>query len=784
MTTLSIQPPFPLITDIDGQPLEDGYIWIGVANLPPIGNPIAVYWDAALTIPAALPVRTRGGYPVNAGTPARLYVGSDYSILVQNKNGSTLYSAPDGASDRFSAAQISFLQAGLGAVVRTAQSKMRDVVSVKDFGAVGDGVADDTAAIKAAADALFSGQTLVFPKGTYLISQSGAGNTDDYGKKVMYLSGKTDITIRGDGATIKCVNHDIAAHGGLMFLWATDCQSVTVEGFYFDMTFTGVKNSSTQYPFCGAIIFTDDVTGTKSQNQLCGDIAVRDCRFKLYHPFGQYAQTTGGNSYAGDPNNGYKIYSVFAAGDNLATSYANQNRNITLRDLTFKDGHNGYGVWVWAYNHVLVDGIKAEAWVGKYSTNAGAVAGGGLAMVRYHQFYCTDIAVTNCQFRAKPCDERTTSGFQGSALFVNFDTNLSGVDLSSGKCIASNNIVTLGNGDAANSLIDYGISIYCYGDIAVANNQFNGVTSATNAYLNIDIYYGAAATGGNGKGTLVIDGNTFGVNSSYSNNIVLSNGSGTSEYSRRLKQLVVSNNISFAQAQYFLDMTSGSAVTFLGVRHTIVEGNTVIGTYNTLFNSASTNSRAFQLGANQTTDILMVRDNIIKDKNIFALASDVNASADTLIENNKMAGVTTVFVGGSLTSLQTKVGTFTPLVKGSGTPGTGTYTTQIGRYQRVGTRVWYEISIILTAHTGTTNMYIDLNDIPYGSKNIDANVAWPAATLYSNLVVGAGKELGAAIQNNSRTLQLYTMDVAGGGAGLLPMDTAYSLYVCGWYETD
>ena len=152
MTTLSIQPPFPLITDIDGQPLEDGYIWIGTANLPPIGNPIAVYWDAALTIPAALPIRTRGGYPVNAGTPARLYVGSDYSILVQNKNGSTLYSAPDGASDRFSAAQISFLQAGAGAVVRTAQSKMRDTVSVKDFGAVGDGVADDYAAAQAAVD--------------------------------------------------------------------------------------------------------------------------------------------------------------------------------------------------------------------------------------------------------------------------------------------------------------------------------------------------------------------------------------------------------------------------------------------------------------------------------------------------------------------------------------------------------------------------------------------------------------------------------------------------------
>ena len=93
MTALSVQSPFPIITDIDGQPLEDGYIWIGTAGLNPIGNPISVYWDAALSVPAALPVRTRGGYPMRSGTPARLYVDSDYSLLVQNKNGSTVYSA-------------------------------------------------------------------------------------------------------------------------------------------------------------------------------------------------------------------------------------------------------------------------------------------------------------------------------------------------------------------------------------------------------------------------------------------------------------------------------------------------------------------------------------------------------------------------------------------------------------------------------------------------------------------------------------------------------------------
>ena len=96
MSALSVEPPYPAFAGTDGQPLENGYIWVGTVNLNPQVNPITVYWDAALTIPAAQPIRTSGGYPVYQGTPARFYVGSDYSIQVKDKNGSVVYTTLNG----------------------------------------------------------------------------------------------------------------------------------------------------------------------------------------------------------------------------------------------------------------------------------------------------------------------------------------------------------------------------------------------------------------------------------------------------------------------------------------------------------------------------------------------------------------------------------------------------------------------------------------------------------------------------------------------------------------
>ena len=91
MATL-ISSPFPVFTDTDGLPLENGYIDIGVAGLNPLSNPRQAYWDEALTMPATN-IRTTRGYPARNGAAGFLYAAhGDFSILVRNKNGVVIFS--------------------------------------------------------------------------------------------------------------------------------------------------------------------------------------------------------------------------------------------------------------------------------------------------------------------------------------------------------------------------------------------------------------------------------------------------------------------------------------------------------------------------------------------------------------------------------------------------------------------------------------------------------------------------------------------------------------------
>lgn len=86
--------PFHVFTGRDGEPLENGFIYVGAVNQNAQVVPIPVFWDEGLTIPAAQPIRTIGGYPSRSGTPAIVYVSeSDYSIIVRDKNEALVFSS-------------------------------------------------------------------------------------------------------------------------------------------------------------------------------------------------------------------------------------------------------------------------------------------------------------------------------------------------------------------------------------------------------------------------------------------------------------------------------------------------------------------------------------------------------------------------------------------------------------------------------------------------------------------------------------------------------------------
>jgi hypothetical protein len=290
MALTQVTGPYPIFTDLDGSPLDDGYLYIGAINDDPETNPIQVFWDSALTIPATQPIRTSNGYAYRNGTPALIYTAGQFSITIRNKRNEFVLYSPvgygfdpaavsasvvkndfvgDGVQVAFvlsaspstilatnifingvyqekdsytlsgntitfsvapplsssieimtnetgiinsgNATAISYTLTEPGAVAQTVQTKLDQYVSVKDFGAVGDGVADDTAAIQAAVDAVApTGGSVYFPHGDYRLVGTAGADGIVHGIHVPFTGGGIEgqgksITLYGDGGESRLI---------------------------------------------------------------------------------------------------------------------------------------------------------------------------------------------------------------------------------------------------------------------------------------------------------------------------------------------------------------------------------------------------------------------------------------------------------------------------------------------------------------------------------------------------------------------------------------------------
>ena len=150
---------------------------------------------------------------------------------------------------------------GTGSVTRTVASKLNDTVSVKDFGAVGNGITNDTAAIQAAMD---SGAFVInFPAGIYKISAAININA----AMIINGSGTTATQIVTYNATANMFNINTAysvEFNDLELVTAVTQKVQTAGVFVSGVSYTIQSIGSTDFTLIGASANTVGVVFTAS----------------------------------------------------------------------------------------------------------------------------------------------------------------------------------------------------------------------------------------------------------------------------------------------------------------------------------------------------------------------------------------------------------------------------------------------------------------------------------------------------------------------------------------
>lgn len=236
----------------------------------------------------------------------------------------------------------SFRQAG-STVDRTVTEKLYESISVKDFGAVGDGVTDDTAAIQ---NALNSGAgCIVFPSGVYLISDEFIINTGAFNS--LFIKGSIARSIDGVGVRIKQTSIDKG-----VFVFGSSSTSFT------DLRIEGIQ-------FYG----TNSGTGSGITLNKSSAVRISDCQFWYWGCFGIYLK--------GDintPNYDVEIEKSRFCHNNTVGIYSDYMavNSINIHDNTFNNLNrtdNRHGIELSGfviniyYNTIqtLNDGIRIDA---------------------------------------------------------------------------------------------------------------------------------------------------------------------------------------------------------------------------------------------------------------------------------------------------------------------------------------------------------------------------------------------------------------------------------------
>jgi parallel beta-helix repeat protein len=233
---MAILSPVPKLQffDANGVPLSGGKLYSYAAGTT---TPLATYTSASGLVANTNPIilDSRGEASVWLGdTSYKLKLTSATDVEIWTVDNIDVISALTTLAASNGSSLVGYVQTGTGAVATTVQARLRQSLSVKDFGATGDGSTDDTTAIQNALNA-GTGRSVYFPAGTYRISTTLVVKT----KTTLIGEGMNKSIIKltsGFGAGVTGIRNDITS-GTVNVYYDTDLE-------FFGLTFDGNNNST------------------------------------------------------------------------------------------------------------------------------------------------------------------------------------------------------------------------------------------------------------------------------------------------------------------------------------------------------------------------------------------------------------------------------------------------------------------------------------------------------------------------------------------------------------
>jgi len=126
-------------------------------------------------------------------------------------------------------------------------------------------------------------------------------------------------------------------------------------------------------------------------------------------------------------------------------------------------------------------------------------------------------------------------------------------------------------------------------------------------------------------------------------------------------------------------------------------------------------------------------------------------------------------------------GTFTPTIEGSSTPGTATYSLQLGRYTKVGNKVTIQLQVNWSSGTGSgTAMYV--KGLPFTQSS--GFIQSLTIGFINNVTLASNTYAHANIANNNNYIRLFDEVVGGGATGDVAYDVAGEIGIGGTYIID